>query len=72
MLESPAGVNPFGPTLYNRRTDVEREFSGLSCFGGGMATLPPWVRRIWRVRAWVTAKLLINAARVRLNREKAA
>ena len=72
MLESPAAVNPFGPALYARRTDVERDFSGLTCFGGGLTTLPPWVRRIWRVRAWVTAKLLINAARIRLNRRKKA
>jgi hypothetical protein len=72
MLESPAAVNPFGPGLYARRTDIEREFAGLTCFGGGLAALPPWVRRIWRVRAWVMAKLLINAARIRLNRKKAA
>ena len=72
MLESPAAVNPFGPGLYARRTDIERDFSGLACFGGGMSTLPPWARRIWRVRAWVNAKLLINAARIRLNRKKAS
>jgi hypothetical protein len=66
MLETPAATNPFGPGLYNRRTEIERGFSGLVCFGGGLTTLPPWVRRIWRVRAWVTAKLLINAARIRL------
>ena len=71
LLEVPAAVNPFGPRLYDRRTDVERDFSGLACSGGGLASLPPWVRRIWRVRAWVTAKLLINAARIRLNRKKA-
>jgi DDE family transposase len=72
MLEPPAAVNPFGPRLYARRTDIEREFSALACPGGGLAALPPWVRRIWRVRAWVTAKLLINAARIRLNRKKAS
>jgi len=72
MLEAPAAVNPFGPALYAARTDVERDFSGLVCFGGGLTTLPPWVRRIWRVRAWVTAKLLINAARIRINRKKAS
>ena len=69
MLKSPAAVNPFGPGRYDRRTDVERDFAGLTCFGGGLTTLPPWVRRIWRVRAWVMAKLLINAARIRLNRK---
>jgi len=68
MLEVPAAVNPFGPDLYGQRTDIERSFSGLTCFGGGLTTLPPWIRRIWRVRAWVMAKLLINAARIRLHR----
>ena len=71
MLEPPAAVNPFGSGLYDRRTDIERDFSGMVCFGGGLTTLPPWVRRIWRVRAWVTAKLLINAARIRLIRKEA-
>ncbi len=71
MLETPEALNPFGPGLYDRRTDIERDFSGLACSGGGLAALPPWVRRIWRVRAWVTAKLLINAARIRLNRRRA-
>jgi hypothetical protein len=68
MLEPPANVNPFGPQLYRRRTDIERQFSGVVCFGGGLTTLPPWVRRIWRVRRWVWGKLLVNAARIRLNR----
>lgn len=70
MLEVPEHVSDFGHRLYDRRTDIERDFSGLSCFGGGLTTLPPWVRRIWRVRHWVTSKLLINAARIRLNRKK--
>jgi hypothetical protein len=72
MLEAPAAVNRFGRDLYRRRTGIERDFSGLVCAGGGLTTLPPWVRRIWRVRAWVTAKLLINAARIRVNRKKAS
>jgi hypothetical protein len=71
MLESPARVNDFGPKLYQRRTTIERDFSQLVCFGGGLAALPSWVRRIWRVRRWVTAKLLINAARIRILRKKA-
>lgn len=70
MLESPAAVNPFGPGLYDTRTDAERDFSQLVCFGGGLAALPTWVRRIWRVRNWVMSKLLINAARIRVNRRK--
>jgi len=68
MLESPAHVNPFGPDLYRRRLQIERDFGNLVSFGGGLTCLPPWVRRIWRVRLWVYAKLLINAARIRYRR----
>lgn len=72
MLEVPAAVNRFGSDLYDRRTDIERGFAQLACFGAGLGPLPTWVRRIWRVRHWVTNKLLINAARIRINRERAA
>lgn len=68
LLEPPAGINEFGPSLYGNRTGIERQFSQLVCFGGGLAALPSWVRRIWRVRNWVWAKLLINAARIRIQR----
>jgi hypothetical protein len=71
MLEVPAAVNPFGHDLYRQRTDIERDFSQLVCFGAGLGPLPSWVRRIWRVRHWVYNKLLINAARIRINRRKA-
>jgi hypothetical protein len=65
LLEPPGEINDFGPSLYRSRTGIERQFSQLTCFGGGLAGLPSWVRRIWRVRNWVWAKLLINAARIR-------
>ena len=68
LLEPPAGINEFGPSLYRLRPEIERRFSQMTCFGGGLAPLPSWVRRIWRVRNWVWAKLLINAARVRIQR----
>jgi hypothetical protein len=72
MLESPANVNPFGAQLYGQRTNIERDFSSLVCFGGGLTTLPCWVRRSWRVRRWVWGKLLVNAARIRRNRRVGA
>jgi hypothetical protein len=68
LLEPPGDIDEFGPSLYRNRTEIERQFSQLSCFGGGLAGLPSWVRRIWRVRNWVWAKLLINAARIRIQR----
>jgi hypothetical protein len=72
MLEVPEAVNGFGRELYDRRTDIERDFSQLTCFGAGLGALPSWVRRIWRVRNWVMGKLLVNACRIRINRQKAA
>jgi len=70
VLESPAQVNEFGLSLYNQRTEIERRFSNLVCFGGGLTVLPSWVRRAWRVRRWVYGKLLIQAARTRWMRKR--
>lgn len=72
MLEVPRAVSRFGHDLYDQRTSIERDFSQMVCFGAGLGTLPAWVRRIWRVRHWVMNKLLINAARIRINRRKLA
>jgi len=71
MLEAPARINSFGPRLYCRRSDIERRFSNLTCFGGGLTVLPPWARRIWRVRRWVWGKILIDAARDRIHQKRA-
>jgi len=50
--------------LLDRRDAIERVFSALCCFGGGLTTLPPWVRRIGRVTRWVSAKIAIYHARL--------
>ena len=71
MTEPPAGLNRFGAALLAARGQIERDFGNLCGFGGGLAGLPAWARRIWRVRAWVHAKLLINAARIRYRRRDA-
>lgn len=71
MLEVPSTVNRFGRDLYDQRTNIERDFSQMTCFGAGLGALPAWVRRIWRVRHWVMNKLLINAARIRIRRREA-
>jgi len=60
----PARGRPFGASLYGCRAAIERRFGHLTSFGGGLGPLPSWVRRLWRVRLWVQAKLLINAARI--------
>jgi hypothetical protein len=53
-----------------RRKQIERIFGSLCSYGGGLAPLPAWVRRLKRVRRWVTAKLIIYHAR--LNYRKGA
>jgi hypothetical protein len=58
---------PFGQALYRSRAFVERCFGHLTSFGGGLGPLPSWVRRTYRVKRWVQAKLLINAARASLH-----
>lgn len=68
LLENPH--NRFGSKLHVQRKQIEREFGNLSSFGGGLSALPPWVRRYWRVRNWVHAKLLINSCRIRCNRRR--
>lgn len=52
------------------RVQIERDFGNLTSFGGGLQGLPAWVRRHRRVRQWVWAKLLINAARIRLRQRR--
>ena len=61
MLEGPEPR--FGRELYALRSTIERRFGRLTNFGGGLAPLPNWVRTLPRVRQWVHAKLLIDAAR---------
>lgn len=52
--------------VYRKRGGIERIFSALSCFGGGLGPLPAWVRRLERVDRWVTAKVALYNARVLL------
>ena len=63
---------PFGRGISRYRGQIERDFGGLTSFGGGLICLPSWVRRFTRVRNWVHAKLLVNAARWFLNHSELA
>jgi hypothetical protein len=54
----------FGPAVYACRIGVEQAYGNATSFGGGLGPLPAWVRGVDRVRTWVWAKLLINAARI--------
>jgi len=61
----------FCQRLGQQRVGIERIFSALTCFGGGLAPLPHWVRRLHRVERWVAAKLAIYHARLRCRKEAA-
>jgi hypothetical protein len=63
---------PFGRAVFHARGTVERAFGHLTSFGGGLAPLPSWVRHEERVWLWVTAKLLINAMRIKMHKGLAA
>ena len=58
------GLGPAYRAMLELRKLIERTFSAMSSFGGGLAPLPPWVRRLHRVRRWVAAKISIYHARL--------
>jgi Transposase DDE domain len=52
----------FGQDLFAERERIEQYFAHLTNFGGGLAPLPNWVRRLYRVHQWVQGKILTYAA----------
>lgn len=54
------------------RPIVERYFGSLATYGGGLTHLPTWARGLRRVRLWVAAKLVLNAARIARKQSLAA
>lgn len=62
----------FGQEIFRARGDIERDFGNLTSFGGGLSPLPSWVRHEKRVWLWVSAKLVINALRIMMNKGLAA
>ena len=46
------------------RDEIERVFGVLTCTGGGLSSLPPWVRTLSRVRRWVGVKIILYNARL--------
>ena len=67
-IRRSASFSRLSPTPFDSimktRDEVERIFSALTCFGGGLAPLPSWVRRLDRVQRWVTVKIIIYHARL--------
>ena len=56
--------------VLHRRDAIERVYSALTCYGGGLGPLPAWVRTLERVRRWVSAKIVFY--HLRLQARKAA
>jgi hypothetical protein len=50
--------------LMKYRYTIERIFSALTSFGGGLSPLPSWVRTLERVRRWVSAKIIFYHVRL--------
>jgi hypothetical protein len=63
MLENP--MPHFGDQLLADRNQIERFFGGLVSWGGGLVSLPAWVRTHRRVERWVQAKLVLSALKRR-------
>lgn len=50
--------------IYRERVQIERTFSNLTSYGGGLGPLPAFVRRLGRVRRWVGAKIILYHLRL--------
>jgi hypothetical protein len=61
ILESPLGA--FGAQLKKERSAIERQFGNWVNWGGGLSSLPPWMRGYRRVYRWVQAKLVLGNLR---------
>lgn len=61
LVENPRPA--FAEGLLHDRAAIERDYGNLSNWGGGLVTLPPWVRTYRRVHRWVQAKLALTALR---------
>ena len=62
MIQRMKNPSSYIRTLLMNRRQVETNFANLTNYGGGLTTLPPWVRGC-RVGLYVTAKILIRLAR---------
>jgi hypothetical protein len=60
--------------VHRQRIHAEGILGNLCGYGGGLTSLPPWVRRLRRVRRWVGGKIILYHARlrVRVERKRAA
>ena len=52
--------------VHRQRANAEGILGNLCGYGGGLAGLPPFVRRLHRVRRWVGGKIILYHARLRV------
>lgn len=72
MLARMKEPRSFVRDLLGLRKRVETRFAHLTNFAGGLTHLPPWVRRLHRVRLYVDAKIIIRLAKDRLREQNVA
>ena len=56
--------------VYRQRINAEGILGNLTSYGGGLITLPPWVRRLHRVRRFVGGKIILYHGRLRARAAK--
>ena len=52
--------------VHRHRVNAEGILGNLCGYAGGLAPLPPWARRLYRVRRWVGGKIILYHARLRV------
>jgi Transposase DDE domain len=52
--------------VHRQRVNAEGILGNLCGYGGGLTGLPPWVRRLYRVRRWIGGKIILYHARLRV------
>jgi len=57
LLETPH--HSFGPSMYAKRTEIERMFSQMASSRVGLDHLPGFIRTLPRVRRWIQAKIVL-------------
>lgn len=56
--------------LLKSRDEIDRAFGVLVATAGGLANLPPWVRRLDRVHRWVGVKIILYNARLEVQNHR--
>ena len=70
LLRAHDERRPLLRMVARHRLTVEQTFSNLTCYGGGLGPLPPFVRRLPRVTRWVGAKIILYHTRLALRRAR--